>query len=430
MRKYELKKTILIKFIVLFCLPLSSFSISFSSSDILGDSNSMPFEIECNPDLDLSLPNLNDICSSYKNLEKGTGNFFDKLTEGFSFSGCKIAKSESTSCRNSQIRKMCGQLLGNNGRTVFGSNVSSVKSKENMLWSGGDVYMKGINGNICSSDSDMGKIIKEKIKYGDMTNEAIENEYFSPKSVQGKVETGGQTAFFKPAKLNLYETCIKNNLNNGVSNPEAKCSGEFYSLPENRIAVEEQIANSVNNVLKDSTTGMNKKINNFEQTIKESDYTNCSNGTSSNCTDTLYVNKKERLKGMVALEKEERIKKTEEEMASYQEHVRVATMPKYQITYPTQEVLDGLHPDKKQDFVAIANQQMHQKALFNSSIQNLSNLKKELIEISFQKVDINSRTFYNQIALNEAKSIMNNGLSTSSISTGNNTLDSVVNAIK
>lgn len=429
MRKHELKKIVLGAFIA-FCLPLSTFGTSFSSNDILGGSNSMPFEVECTSDVDLSFPNLNDICSSYKNIEKGAGSFLNKLTDGFSFSGCKIAKSESTSCRNAQIRKMCSQLLNLNGKTLFGSNVSNVKSKENMLWSGGDVYMKGMNGNICSVDSDMGKIIKEKIKYGNMTNEAVESEYFSPKSIQGKTETGGQTAFFKPAKLNLYETCIKNNLNNGISNPEAKCSGEFYSLPESRIAVDEQVANSVNNMLKDSTSGMNKKINNFEQTIKESDYTNCSNGTSSNCTDTLYVNKKERLTGMVALEKEERIKKTEEEMASYQEHVRVATMPKYQITYPTQEVLNGLHPDKKEDFVALANQQMHQKALFNSSIQNLSNLKKELIEISFQKVDINSRTFYSQIALNEAKSIMNNGLSSSSASTGNSTIDDVVNAIK
>ena len=43
----------------------------------------------------------------------------------------------------------------------------------------------------------------------------------------------------------------------------------------------------------------------------------------------------------------------------------------------TQEVLDGLHPEQKADFVVAANKQMHQKALFNSSVHNLTELKKE-----------------------------------------------------
>lgn len=365
----------------------------------------LPFEIQCKPDIDVSIDELTDMCSSYNQAEKQAGGILKTINNGFSFGGCSVDGNNSNSCRNEDIKKMCGFIKNPNGKTIFGNTSSNVTSKENMLYTGGDIYMKG---NIC--DTGKNSAFGDKVKYGKKTNKEVEAEYLAPSVVSSKNEAGGNGAFWKPGKLGLYETCIKNALNSGARNPEDSCKGEFYALPEDRVAVEEQIATTSKTTLKDSTAGMSKKINDIEKTLKASSYPNCTQVVNGECKDPAYTNNvKKQMDTMIKGEELDKIKKTEEEMATFQEHLKIATQPKYEITYPTQEVLNGLHPEQKADFVVAANKQMHQKALFNSSIQNLTELKKELIEISFKKAQLSSRTFYPQAAMEEANKIMNSG---------------------
>lgn len=379
---------------------------SLNVTEMISGGN-LPFEIECDPNVDLDFGNLVDICGAYRNTESSANNLLSQLSKGFNFNGCSVAASNTNTCRNATLRKLCSTLQNPNGKTMFGTASSNVKNKENMLFSGGDVYFKG---NQC--DFNEKSILGDEIKYGTKSNKQIEDDYLSPSVIASKNEVGGGSAFWKPGKLNLYETCIKNALNNGSRDPEEVCKGEFYSLPSDRIAAKEQVAATVKTSLKDSTSGLNKKIKNIESTLKASSYPGCKQVNSNGeCTESSYVsNVKTKMDEIVKAEEMDKIKKTEEEMASFQEHVKIATMPKYEITYPTQEVLNGLHPEQKAEFVVLSNKQMHQDALFDSSIQNLTELKKELIEISFQKAELSSKTFYPNAALEEAKKIMDNGL--------------------
>lgn len=384
----------------------SGFGSSINVTEMVGAGN-MPLEVECEPDVDMNFGNLSDICSTYRNTESKANGLLGKMSKGFSFNGCSIANSDRNTCRNDALRKLCSNLSNPNGKTLFGTGTSNIKNKENMLYSGGDIYLKG---NQCDFNSK--SILGEDIKYGNKTNRQVEDSYLSPSTIANKPEAGGQSAYWKPGKLNLYETCIKNSLNNGNKNPEESCKGEFYSLPTDRIAAEEQIATTTKTGLKDSASGLNKKVKSVEKTLKSTSYPACTQVNSNgDCTDPNYVNNvKTKMDEIVKAEEMDRIKKTEEEMATFQEHIKIATMPKYEITYPTQEVLNGLHPDQKAEFVVLANKQMHQKALFNSGIQNITDLKKELIEVSFQKAELSSKTFYPNAALEEAKRIMDNGL--------------------
>ncbi|WP_152633058.1 hypothetical protein [Aliarcobacter butzleri] len=373
-------------------------------NDFFTDSK-MPFEIDCRPSYDGNFQSLDDICGAYGQIQNQANSILSKLGSGFSLGDCKIKENGSNSCRNESLKKICNVLKKDDSKTIFGVAASQVKSKENMIYTGGDIYLSG---NQCTIPGE--KELWDKIKYGNKTNRSVQKEYLSASSVSAKKETGGNSALWKPGKLNLYETCIKNALNNGNLNPEQTCQGEFYSLPETKVEAEEQIITASTTTLKDGSSGLSKKISDVERTLKTSTNPNCTQVSNGECVDPSYINNvKTKMDAMVKAEQQDKIKKTEEEMATFQEHVRVATMPKYEITHPTQEVLNGLHPEQKADFVVAANKQMHQKALFNSSIHNLTELKKELIEVSFRKAELSSKTFYPQAAMDEANRIMNSG---------------------
>ena len=371
-------------------------------SDMAGMGN-LPFSLECNNDIDLNIDGADDVCSNYKNLEGQTNKFLSLLSKGKSALGCTIVANEKNKCRSEMIRKMCSNAENLDNKTVFGTASNNLSNKENMLFTGGDYYLKG---NVCGQ---LDESIKNEIKYGNKTNKQIEEDYLSPQAIGSKVEAGGTSAYWKPGKLNLYETCIKNALSKGVRNPEESCKGEFYALPKDRLEVKEQIATTVKTSLRDSSNGLTKKVSDIEKTLEMSQFKGCSNGSNGECTDSSYLNSQKQLQTMIKGEETEKIKQIEEEMASFQETLKIATMPKYEITYPTQEILNGLHPEKKADFVVAANKQMHQKALFNASIQNLTDLKKELVELSFRKAELSNNTFYPNLALEEAQKIMNSG---------------------
>ncbi len=373
-------------------------------NDFFTDSK-MPVEIDCRPQHDGNFESLDDICALYNQTQGQVNSIMSKIGSGIPLGDCRIKANGSNSCRNETLKKICGVLRGDETKTVFGVASSQVKSKENMIYTGGDVYLKG---NQCEVPGE--KEMWDKIKYGNKSNRNVQKDHLSAASVASKKETGGNAAYWRPGKLHLYETCIKNALSKGTRNPEEACQGEFFSLPKDKIEAEEQINIASTTTLKDGSSGLSKKINDVERTLKTSSNPSCTQVSNGECVDSSYVNNvKSKMDAMVKAEQQDKIKKTEEEMATFQEHVKVATMPKYEITYPTQEVLDGLHPEQKADFVVAANKQMHQKALFNSSVHNLTELKKELIEVSFRKAELSSKTFYPKAAMDEANRIMNSG---------------------
>lgn len=163
-------------------------------NDLVTNSH-LPFSIECNPDVDIDFGNLTDLCGSYKETEKEANSLLGQLKSGFSFGECKVKGNDSNSCRNNTIRKICSQVQNPNGKTVFGNSSSNVKSKENMLYTGGDIYFKG---NQCELGED--GILGDKIKYGQKTKKEIQEEYLAPSAVSAKSEVGGSSVFLETWK--------------------------------------------------------------------------------------------------------------------------------------------------------------------------------------------------------------------------------------
>lgn len=376
-------------------------------------------------------PSLDDICeSTYGKLEGSVSGKFDGifgaiddfLSQGVA--GCSLKASANLGCSNRKAVSLCQRLREATDKFSVTPNNDANISNENLIYTGGDTYFKN-NINACGDNSsDSANDDKySNVKYGNTTAKELHNEVLSPDKVLSNSNSGGIKSLYNPSILDLYTSCVKSKLLSGANEGSVQemCNKNNFSLPENQMETLKSIAEASNVFLADPLA--NSTAENYQaKSIVQKNMSNCDTSdlnfdlagcqeeafkysqvsdTSSSGTEGSGVD--------ISTAHKNKIGEVEKHTSILGTQIESATLPSFRIAFPNQKGLEKVVEGKKLEYIALSKKQMAQDVLFKNSLTQLSQLKKELLDINFRKIRVASVPFYEKRAIAKAKLMMEAG---------------------
>lgn len=362
-------------------------SNGFSLPPVLGNTS---VSFQCNPNIaDLNLPHL-DVCSTLQPLNKIMGQNIS-----FKMGPCNINGTNPLSCSLSSLKSYCDSRIGakvNDIRSEIRTDSSNAiaEGRKKILITGGDQYGKN---NLCTATESLTKKLPN-----------------AAKAIDAITKLSGTSAYGNIANTRMAEAsteCLERMYDSGQDSAKAAsyCSPQGLTVTTGSITnadveiasynkAREQLASP----LKNSASGSYMDEAELRNKIAQSCSNSASDSTAKSCAENIITNNYKLKNKMQSV-----VSEIESKEAARAKLFETASLHQKTITEPTEEFKNKLPIHLQKSYAGTAQKALSQKALIESFNKRISDAKKELATLMFQKTEMAAKPFYGTAESNKVK---------------------------
>jgi len=322
----------------------------------------------------------------------------------FSLGPCRIDVGLSDKCIYQFYKKQCKAIMNK----YLDSPIKTARASAKNLKTTGDIIIKKYSwNNQCSTllPSDRLKNIKnpQNINYSD-----ILKKYDNPQIVyRYAIPSTGNNGIFD-SNLVKWKDCIFNNA--GKPNALKQCNIIKHTMPKTEYDVQNQIVSGVLMLNDNSIDPLNNDYKNL--LIAQKFFaTKCANSDNpQSCEDDYWNNGFKTDDGREINFKKiynKRLIQIEKSNALLLKYIQYATLPDKEIIFLSEDFIQTLPADKREQYRKKAQKIMYQKILNNYFVREITEEEKANISIEFDAMKVASSQFYPKQAMQEIQDLVN-----------------------